>query len=160
MDDGEPTFQEHAEQLSAKLCAQRGLTFCTLPDGDATLTNDLMRIRVFPGWPKDPYVHVSITYTDKSLLGQHTYFELWRYVRFRDAWSSFPMTWHWDGERQLRARGRPYSHIGSPYQLLEAFVFLATHCGPLFEPDREHLREFAAWMDDEQRRYNERVSRR
>ena len=156
----EPTFLEHANYLSRYLRERYDLTIRSLPDGDVELKNEVLRMRIFPGWPKDPYVHVTLYFSDPTIVGRHASFELWRYIRYRSAWASFPTTWHWDGQRQQRSRDKAYSFVGSPFLLLEAFVFLGTQCQPLFEPDRSHLRAFADWMDEEQRRYNERVSRK
>ncbi len=156
----ELTFQDHVENLSAPLRRQHDLVMEVLSDGDVVLKNDVIRFRFFPGWPKDPYLHVSVSYADPTVLGKETYFEFWRYINFNDAWVSFPSTWDWDGARLTRVRGGPYSFIGSPYQVLEALAFLGSHGARLFEPDREHIREFMAWVDEENRRYSERVSRR
>jgi len=60
----------------------------------------------------------------------------------------------------VTTRNRTYSYVASPFILLEHFAFLAASCDALFQPDAEHLQALAVWITEQDRIYNERVTRK
>ena len=154
------SFEADVEYLSRPLRRDFGLSLEVLPDGDVVLRNDVVRLRLFPGWPRDPYVSMTVSYADPEILGKPKYFELWRYIAYRDAWPYFPVTWPEGPSTVSTDRDRRYSYIASPILLLEIFVFLATQAAPVLLADREHVQAFMAWVVEQDRLYNLRVGNR
>ena len=91
------SFRDHVEFLSTGLREKYDLVVEQIEndrDGDVVLKNDIVRIRLFPGWPRDPYVEASsISYSDPDILAPKKYFELWRYIDYSNAWHFFPTRW-------------------------------------------------------------------
>jgi len=90
---GEPTFLEHVTELGRPLCERHALELVEDSAQLIHLRGEVLMLRIFSGWPKDPYPVFSVAYSDAERLGRHASFEMWRYVGFRDAWSCFPVTW-------------------------------------------------------------------
>lgn len=155
----EISFFDHVEYLSIPLREKFGLSILKDsddPDGVVVLQNDVVKIRFFPGWPRDPYVNVSVSYADSRILESREYFELWRYANFADGADVLMPISRWHGG----IRNSNYSFVGSAFQVLETIVFLATFGDPILIGNRAKLKEFLVWCDEKDREYNSRTIRR
>ncbi len=156
---GDLEFREHLGVLSKPLRRLYGLELGS--ESEAVLQNDIVRLKFSPGWPKDPYVSVpAVSYTDSTLLGDAKYFELRRYVDFTEAWHFFPTVWPNGRTRYRQVKPNAHSYIASPLQVLELVVFLAERGKAILTADRDEIDTFMAWVVDQDRQYNDRVSQK
>ncbi len=157
-----PSFRSHIEALSHALREKYELKIENARDDSnefVTLVNDFVAIKFFAGWPRDPYVDVSISYVKQNLPEKTKSFELWRFIDYVDGWHFFPVTWP-SGKNDLAPdRNSDYSFVGSPFQILETLSFLAAFAEHLLGQEFDWLREFSEWLDQKDRDYNEQMTK-
>ena len=148
----ERSFRDHLDVLSQHLRSQHGLT---LHETDSVLANERIQLHFFPGWPKDPYVEVHVSFPGSDALSPETYFELRRYVDYVDGWDYFPIRYPHRKSTQLTDCDREYLFPGSPHLIQEYVAFLSAHGEPLFAATQTHLDEFMAWKRKQDKEYND-----
>ena len=144
--------------LSAHLRKKHALEVQELSDGShgtVILANKDVKFRLFPGWPKDPYVEVSVSFTDPDVLGSEKSLRLWRFIHFSDGWDFFPIRYPNGYQTNFEELNRNYLFVGSPFLLQEIFAFLTALGQPLFEVNRSVLKDFLRWQAQKNREYND-----
>ena len=153
--DEASSFKEHIEYLSTHLRSKYDMVLEETPEGNVGLRNDVVVIKFHEGNDREPYVGLSISYLDSSILGQEKWFLLEDYVSYLGAREAFfPVS-------SLEENRQPYYYnIGSPFQILEIVIFLTLHSELLLKGNCEKVQAFMEWMFERNRKYSEKMSKK
>lgn len=154
MNDNPITFREHIGNLSPYLRKKYNLSISERSDSDIDLANDHVILRFCKGNIREPYVALSISYKDPSILGETKWILIEDYISYLKAWEMyFPSSIDVGESHSI------YSSIGSSYQVLELIIFLGALGKPLIEGDQKVIQKFIHWMFERNRNYSEKMSK-
>ena len=124
-------FRRHVERLSRRLCGLYGLRVEPRWDNFVDLTGPGPIVRFYRGDVRDCFVHCRLHLPHGD--GKKTEVDLWLYA------NRLGLSERYRPTSGIEETTDDYRFVGSPFQVLEAVIFLAAECGPLLDGDPEAI---------------------